>query len=186
MAGSREDLNKPEADWRAQHFVDLDQQFVPARHGATCLWRECKKDPRTDSPGTYNSIFCTLQTLSFQRNMCDYCYTSMKPPLKEVDLCCFILLTASSATCSHGPSVATLDRRKVKTLWLLQWIDRKSVAGLDKSEEEAFAQLLYPLFQLWNMISISFSNAPLRRVFEGWGGYRGMVMETEANISRGW
>lgn len=126
--------------------------------------------------------------------MCDYCYTSMKPPIKEVDLCCFILLTASSVTCSHSSSVTTHDRRKVKSLWLLQRIDRKSVACLDKSEEEAFARLLFSVVKYdFNLVKPAStppppffrSNAPLRQVFEGRGGHRGMVMETEANISRG-
>lgn len=113
-------------------------------------WEQTLQEHITLFLHTPNSVFP-------KKNMCDYCYTSMKPPLKEVDLCCFILLTGSSSTCSHSPSVTTHDKRKVKTLWLLRWIDRKSVAGLDNSGEEAFAQLLYTLFQLWNMISIPWS-----------------------------
>lgn len=47
-------------DWRAEHVVDLDQQFILARHGATCLWKECKNHL---SLRIENGIFSSLQTL---------------------------------------------------------------------------------------------------------------------------
>lgn len=125
-------------------------------------------------------FFSSLQTLFFNIK-----YTSMKPPIKEVDLCCLNSPIIFGVTIHHKRTwrnhVVT-GANKNESLWRV-WT---------KVRNRHLRGYYGHFFQLWNMISILWSQHRLFLSFAQQhpgdrflraGVVTGDVMETAANIS---